>query len=225
MEIYIQKLNSQHPIDESQVLELLESGQLVPGDLACIRGMQEWKPLWTLPGLPPIVKEIFLMETGLKLIDVKLKMWRRYEDNLLLRKKFEEAVDDWEETVGSFNNNFPNHPLGISGQVYIYFYQAFLKIKSNAFMIFDSDDDPIAGTITLMQKENASEAIELFDKAIELSDSPEFHLMKFEPLLYLERFEDADMEIDYVLENFADDENACNEALRQREILDSAFDE
>lgn len=225
MEIYIQKLNPQHPIDEDQVLELLGNGQIVPGDLACLRGMQEWKPLWSLPGLPPMVKDIFVMDTVLQSVDMKLKLWRRYEDNLLLRKKFEEAVDDWEETVNSFNNKFPNHPLGISGQVYVYFYHAFLKIKSNAFMIFDSDDNPITGAITLMQKENATEAIALFDKAIELSDSPEFHLMKFEPLLYLERFEDADEEIDYVLENFADDENACKEALRQREIIDSAFDE
>ena len=226
MEIYIQKLNSQHPIDENQVLELLESGQLVPGDLACLRGMQEWKPLWTLPGLPSIVKEILLMETGLKQVAIKLRMWRSYEDNLLLRKKFEDAVDEWEEeVVKPFNSNFPNHPLGISGQVYMYFYRALLKVKSNAFMIFDSEDDPMAETIALMQKENATEAIALFDKAIELSDSPEFHLMKFEPLLYLERFEDADEEIDYVLENFAHDEKACKEALRQREILDSEFDE
>jgi tetratricopeptide (TPR) repeat protein len=225
MEIFIQKLNSQHPIDEDQILELLGSGQLVPEDLACLRGMQEWKPLWALPGIPPMVREIFAMEGCLKAVDMKLKLWRRYEDNLLLRKNFEEEVEDWEKTVNAFNNKFPNHPLAISGQMYVYFYQAYLKINSNAFMIFDSDDNPITGAITLMQNENASEAIKLFDKAIELSDSPEFHLMKFEPLLYLERFEDADEEIDYVLANFADDEAACKEALRQREIVDSAFDE
>jgi tetratricopeptide (TPR) repeat protein len=223
MEIHIQKLGSQHPVDEEQVLELLGRGQISSGDLARTSGMQEWKPLWTLPGVPPLVKEIFKMELQLKQVHANLQIWRRYEDNLLLRKQFEEAVDEWEEAVDGFNRRFPNHPLGVSGQVYVYFYQAFLKIRSNAFMIFDSDD-PITGAIVLSQKENANEAIALFDKAIELSDSPQFHLMKFEPLLYLERFEEADEEIDYVLENFADDEEACREALRQREILDSAFE-
>jgi tetratricopeptide (TPR) repeat protein len=223
MDIYIQSLNSQDPIDENQVLELLGSGQLQFEDLACLRGMQEWKPLWSLPGLPPIMKELFIMDTVLGSVDLKLKLWRRYEDNLLLRKQFEEAVDDWEKTASSFNSKYPNHPTAISGQVYVYFYRALLKVKSNAFMIFDSDN-PIAGAITLMQKENAAEAISLFDKAIELSDRPEFHLMKFEALLYLERFEDADEEIDYVLENFADDENACKEASKQRDVLDSAFE-
>lgn len=218
MEIYIQKLNSQL-INEQQVLHLLNTGELLANDLACVRGMQEWKPLGALPELPPIVKEIYYLQVILKKVDIKLKIWQRHEDNILLYKKFEEEVADWEKTVTEFNDKFPNQPLGISGKVWLYFYQALLKVKSNAFTVFEDDENTINGMITEWQKENAIEAIALLDKALDINDKPEFHFLKFMPLLYLRQYDEILAMSEYILENFDDDEVAYKEAIRQAEIV------
>lgn len=224
MEIYIQKLGSQSPINEQQVLQLLETLELSIDDLACVRGMQEWKPLWTLPNLPPLVKEIWALDTFLKAVHSNLQIWQMYEDNLLLRKQFENKVDEWEKSVNEFNSKYPNNSVGLGGKGWLFFYQAILKIKSNAFMILSTENNPIAGMVTSLQNQNAYEVLELFDKAIEIKDKPEFHLLKFEPLLYLRKFEEAKAEIEYVLENF-DDEKAYAEALEKREILNEIENE
>lgn len=223
MEIYIQKFGSEQPLNEQQVLHLLNTGELFANDLACVRGMQEWKPLGGLPELPPIVKEIYYLQIILKKVGVKLKIWQRHEDNILLYKKFEEEVIDWEKTITEFNDKFPNQPLGISGKVWLYFYQALLKVKSNAFTIFEDDSETINGIITAWQKENAEEAIALLNKALELNDKPEFHLLKATPLLYLERYDELLEMTEYVLENFEDNDSACNEAVRLVDIVEEAI--
>ena len=91
-------------------------------------------------------------------------------------------------------------------------------------MRFENEDNPIIGSIVLSQKENANEAVELLDKALELNNSPQYHLLKFEPLFYLECFDEIDEITDYVLENFSNDEVACKEALRQKRIIENVFD-
>jgi tetratricopeptide (TPR) repeat protein len=223
MEIYVQKLGSQSPISEQQVLQMLNIGQLLTEDLACVKGMQEWLPLWQLPEIPPIVKDVFKMELQFKILRLNLQTWQDYEDNLLFRKQFEKDLVAWEETVEEFGSKYPNQPLGINGRIYLYYYQALLKIKSNAFMRFDDEDNPITGAIVLAQEENANEAIELFNKALELKNSSQFHLLKFEPLLYLREFDEIANITDYVLENFADDEAACIEAVRQKEMIENVI--
>jgi tetratricopeptide (TPR) repeat protein len=220
MEIYIQKFGSQQPIDEQQVLHLLNTGELLAKDLACVKGMQEWQQLGLLPGIPPLIKEIYYLQLFLTKAGAMLNIWRRYEDNILLYKKFEAEVADWEKSVNEFNHKFPNQPLGISGKVWLYFYQALLKVKSNAFTIFDDDADVIDEVITEWQKENAEEAIALLDNALEFDDKPEFHLLKAMPLLYLRRYDELLEMTEYVLENFEDNEAACNEAVRLIEIVE-----
>lgn len=223
MEIYIKKLDPRSPMSEEQISHLLETNDISPEDLACAGGMQEWKPLYQIPEAPCLAMELFRFEVFLKIVDMNFTTWQMYEDNLLLRKEFEKSVDDLEEEITSLDNEnkFENHPLKIKSKVCLYYYQALLKIKSNAFMTLPTDDNPINGAIMLSQNQNAAEAVMLLDKAIELSDNPRFHLMQFVPLLYLNKFEEAADEIDYVLENFADNEEVCNEALRLSEMLES----
>lgn len=218
MEIYVQKLDSQIPLDEERVLQLLEMGELSTGDLSRVDKLHEWTPLWSLSGIPPLVKEIYVFEMFRKVVELNKQIWLRCKDNLLLRKRFEDKLDEWEEAVISFNKKFPNHPVGRSGEVFLYFNQANLKIENNAFMAFPPDHDRIIDAIIALQNENAAEAVSLFDKAISLDNQARFHILKVQPLLHLRQFLEALEEIEYVLEHFADDEEYFNEALRLQSV-------
>lgn len=235
MEIYIQKLNDQKSHSEDEVLEALLNGKLLPNDLACLKGMNEWKPLYILVELPSEILAVFdaraekeykLLSIYLQKLDEAQQVWLDDEHNLPLQREFQNKLNLFQKQVYEFKQQFPDFEEGKFMESMLYVKHALLKIGHKSYFRRASNrSETMAGGIVTgiianrQEKNNLMEAIKIVDSAIGVYDNPIARNMKAFLLIEIGQKEQAIQELDYIIANFSDDEEIYFEARQRKDEL------
>lgn len=236
-EIYIQKFNDQVPHTEQEILEAVNSGKLSPNDLACLRGMNEWKPLYTIVELPTEILENFdakaekeykLLTIYLQKLEESQQLWINDEHNSALQRDFENKLNLFQKQVYEFKQQFPDFEEGKFMESMLFLKHALLKIGHKSYFRRASNrsETMAGGIITGMianrqESNNLMEAIKLVDSAINVHNNSLARMMKANLLTEINQKEQAIQELNYIIANFSDDEETYFEARQMKDSLEN----
>jgi hypothetical protein len=236
-EIYIQKLNDQSAHSEEEIVQAVKRGKLLPNDLACLRGMNEWKPLYEIVELPLEILESFdakaekeykLLTIYLKKLEETQQMWITDEHNLSLQREFENNLNLFQKQVYEFKQQFPNFEEGKFMESMLFLKHALLKIGNKSYFRRASNrsETMAGGIITGMianrqEKNNLMEAIKIVDSAISIHNNSLARMMKASLLVETDQKDQAIQELNYIIATFSDNEETYFEARQMKDALEN----
>jgi len=221
-EIYIQKLNDQAPHSEEEILEAVKNGRLAPNDLACLRGMNEWKPLYMILQLPNVMPPPGKLENEIALLNQYAAEIGDLSDTLgqcdpqtakHLQIQIEQKMQIYWKQICLVKTQFPNDEAGSINEAKFYAFQALTLLFSAGMMrrMSDRSESVVFGVATGLiakqqEKKNAQQAIALLDKALSIYDFAMIHTIKANVFRILGDNQSALHELNYIISNFPDDE-------------------
>lgn len=190
MQIHIHKNNQQYgPYEQSAILELVRNGQCSLTDLAIREGMNEWQPLWAVVQVPFVASgdleaEFKLFEVYGETLDSMTSALRDGNPQVAQHgfRQYEQLLSILENLVNVVKKQFPNTEE-------VRMMESFYYQKCAGLELFRSNMDA---------------ALDMFDKSINVLDTPGAHLVKASIYQNLNRRSEAIRELDWVIAKFPD---------------------
>lgn len=195
--IYIHKNNQQiGPFDDDKIEQMFKDNQLSPYDMACRQGSSQWKPLMIVlseghPDSAIIEREFTLYDTYSQEMNSILQHWAEADDGTAkqLRKQYEQKLQIAERHALSMKQQYPNILEVKVMEADVFHKKAQLKLNERGFLNTASGSllargrrkssltSTTLGAATRMianqqEKNNAMEAIRLFDHSLSIMDTP-----------------------------------------------------
>jgi len=150
-----------------------------------------------------------------------------FPDDKKLQKRMTQKIEIYEKQINSFKNEYPNDDEIAFDESMLYCFKGMHKASSHGFLRrmsnkTDSSAMAIATGLVAKQQEKAAfqEALQLFDKAIQICDDPSAHFPKAEIYRAMNQKEDALRELNHIINKFPD-HNLYLEARKMKDEIEN----
>jgi tetratricopeptide (TPR) repeat protein len=190
VQIYIHKNGKQYgPCDEATVSECCRTGECSLTDLAIREGLSEWQPLWAVRPGPDgtsgdLDAELQTFENYGLILDSMTSQLRHPDPRTSAEgfRPYEQLLAILTRHLGGIKTRFPETSEALMMECFYY-------SKCAGLQLF---------------RGNMTAALDLFDRSIDVMDTPAAHLVKASIYENLNRKNEAIRELDWIIANFPD---------------------
>lgn len=148
-----------------------------------------------------------------------------------LRKSIEQKLSIYHKHLSSYGKQFPTDKDLDWYESVVYVISAYLKLSTTGFAHRAVDrSDNLGATLIFaamakgQNDSNAREAIQLFDRALQLDDNPGVRMAKASIHSSLHEKQAALKEVNYILENFSEEQDLYLEARKLKDEIEEGKD-